>query len=225
MESEIKDRFEQLITKGQKIIDEWPKASRDGLRFWSPDDVVPNVQSWIQSSANLLDIVIPSNRPMLKGLQDILNDNHYVSGTSVPSHTVQKILGLLQSAYEEINLGLFKKIEYAVMAETFDDFLDHAFSFHKAGKKIEAAVLSSVVLEDTLKKIALKNDVNPKGKSLEDIVDELAKKEVFNAVKAKRIKSENAIRNHALHAEWEEFDIKQVGEQIKSIQSLIEDYL
>ena len=48
-------------------------------------------------------------------------------------------------------------------------------------------------------------------KSLDPLIDELVKNEVITPVKAKRIKGFAAVRNHALHAEWEEFDIKDVG--------------
>lgn len=41
------------------------------------------------------------------------------------------------------------------------------------------------------------------------------KKNVFTSVKSKRIKSFIAITNKALHAQWDELDIRDVGELIK----------
>ncbi len=224
MESEVIDRFEHLIEKGKAIIAAFPRDEY-GLNYWSEDVNVPNIQSWIQSSANLISIVAPSDRPIFASLNNVINDQNYVTGTSVPGHTVQKIQGLLEATYEEMKLGFFKKLEYIVVAETLDDFLDHAVKFHKSNKKIEAAVLSSIVLEDSVKKIAKKNDVDGKGKSLDELIDDLVKNEVLTGVKGKRVKGICGVRNHALHAEWDEFDIKDVGEQIKGVQNLIEEFL
>jgi hypothetical protein len=133
--------------------------------------------------------------------------------------------GVLNSALEEWKAGLLRKIEYIVVAETFDDFLDHATQFHKGNKKIESSVLASVVLEDTVKKIANKNDIDPKGLSLEILINELIKKDVFTPVKAKRIKGFASVRNHSLHAEWEKFDIQDVGGLIKGTRELIDQFL
>jgi polyhydroxyalkanoate synthesis regulator phasin len=47
--------------------------------------------------------------------------------------------------------------------------------------------------------------IKNKGKSLESLIDDLVKVGVFTDVKAKRVKSFARIRNHALHAEWDEF--------------------
>ena len=75
------------------------------------------------------------------------------------------------------------------------------------------------------KKISQKNELTEKGKSLEIIIDELTKKNIFTPVKAKRIKGYAAIRNKALHAQWDDFDIRDVGELTKGTRELIETYL
>ena len=86
-------------------------------------------------------------------------------------------------------------------------------------------MLASAVLEDSIKRIAVKNQVDPKGLSLEPLIDELAKRSVFSPVKTKRIKSFAGVRNHALHAEWEKLDLKDVGAQIAGIRELLDEHL
>lgn len=135
------------------------------------------------------------------------------------------MLGLLQSVQLEAQAGLLIKLEDQVVATAFDDFLDHAAQYHKSGKIKEAAVLASAVLEDTVKRIAVKSNIDPVGLSLEPLIDELAKQSVFTAVKAKRLKSFSAVRNHALHAEWDKLDIKDVGAQISGLRELLDEHL
>ena len=73
---------------------------------------------------------------------------------------------------------------------------------------MESSVLASAVLENTVKKICKKNGIETSGKSLEVLIDELARADLLLQVKVKRTKTSAGVRNHALHAEWEEFDIK-----------------
>jgi uncharacterized protein YutE (UPF0331/DUF86 family) len=141
------------------------------------------------------------------------------------SHSYWHRGGLLASTREEYEHGLLGKIEYIVAAATFDDFLDHATSYHKANKKIEASVMASAVLEDTVKKIAAKAGLSVSGTSLEPLIDELVKSGTFTPVKAKRVKAFAAVRNHALHAEWDRFDIRDVGELIAGTRELLETFL
>ncbi|MCH8027331.1 MAG: hypothetical protein IID63_04330 [candidate division Zixibacteria bacterium] len=133
--------------------------------------------------------------------------------------------GILDSLEQEWEWGFLGHMEYVYVAETFDQFLDIAQDYHKANKKIESAVLASAVLEDTIKKICKKNKIDVKSKTLDPLVDELVKRNVVTTVKAKRIKSHTAIRNHALHADWDEFDIEDVGSMIKGIRELIDQKL
>ena len=142
----------------------------------------------------------------------------------IASDSIKKIFGLLNSAFIEWKEGFLERIEFVVAAETFDNFLDHSEDYHKANKKNEASVLASAVLEDTLKKIALKYSIS-QDQSLEPLIDEFTKNDIFTPVKAKKYKSYVGIRNSALHARWDEFDIKDVGFLIKGIKELIEDYL
>lgn len=140
----------------------------------------------------------------------------------VPYHTVQKLLGLLQSVFEEMKHGLMKKAEYVFVASTFDEFLDHASEFHKAGKKIESSVLASAVFEDAVRRLAMKMTVEQAGRALDAVIDDLTKCGAVTQVKAKRWKSYAGVRNSALHAQWEDFDIRDVGEMIKGTREIIE---
>ncbi len=143
----------------------------------------------------------------------------------IPLSVVEKVLGLLQSVQLEAQAGLLTKLEDQVVATAFDDFLDHASDYHKSGKIKEAAVLASAVLEDTVKRIAIKSGIETANLSLDPLIDNLTKLDVITQVKAKRLKAYAAIRNHALHAEWEKLDLKDIGAQISGLRELLDDHL
>lgn len=170
---------------------------------------IPLYQTWLSSVSNLILLVARKDSHYLDEYKRLITNENMAMG--IPSRVVLKMFGLLNSAREEWSGGMLRDIEYVIAAETFDDFLDHADSYHKAGKKIESSVLASAVLEDTIKKIAVKNSIEARGRTLDPLIDDLKAAGVFTPVKAKRAKAYAGIRNKALHAEWEDFDIKDVG--------------
>ena len=222
MKKEIEQRFEDLSSDGQGLTNRIP-MDKYSPEYWIPEERIPEYQKWIGSAANLIRLIDQPKGTFVIECEKILNDPDIKTG--LPSRVVYKMKGLLDSVHDEWRRGFLRKIEHIFIAEAFDDFLDHASFYHKGNKKIESSILASAVLEDTMKRIARKNGIKNKGKSLEPLIDDLVKVGVFTPVKAKRVKSFAGIRNHALHAEWDEFDIKDVGELITGVRELIDSFL
>ena len=218
MNTQISERFEELICNGEELV----KALRIGDHY-AVEERMAEYQAWIMSCANLVKLVAYRDSYFIQECDKLLNNEHLEYG--IPQNLVKRLLGLMQSMKSEWDQNLIGQIEYIIVAETFDDFLDHAASYHKGNKKMEASVLASVVLEDTIKKIAKKKGLDPSGLSLEQLMDELVILNEFTGVKAKRVKGYAGVRNKAVHAEWDEFDIRDVGDLIKGTRELIEDYL
>jgi len=224
MKEKISQRFEELIKEGQDLVQQLPMWNEDVYQSHIDCRKVYKYQSWLMSSVNLLHLIAKKDNPYLVECENLSEKGLYGNKGLSPSGFA-RMQGILLSSKEEWERGLLGEVEYIVAAETFDDFLDNAEQYHKANKHQESAILASAVLEDTIKKIALKNSVDFKGKSLDPIIDELVKSDIITQVKAKRIKAHIGVRNKADHANWDEFDIKDVGEMIKGIRELIEDYL
>lgn len=218
MKEIIEQRFNELIIEGKSLVDR-----TDTKEHFIPRGTIHSAQAWLSSCCNLIQMVAPIDSFHFKESNKIMNHEHM--NTGIPTLVIAKIMGLFLSTFVEWSKGTLGQIEYIVAAETFDDFIDHSSSYHKSNKKIEASILASTVLEDTVKKIAIKNSLPVKGISLEPLIECLIVAGVFNQVKGKRLKAYAGTRNKAFHAEWEEFDIKDVGEMIKGIRELIENYL
>jgi hypothetical protein len=218
----IDSRFTSLIAEGDTLVRRIPRGEH-GLDYWVRSDTVPEYHAWLASVANLIDVVSPHTGTYRSQVQKILAHENMPNG--IPSTVVQQMHGVLKGANADWNAGTLRRIEFVVAAATFDDFLDHAALYHKGGKKIEASVLASAVLEDAVKKVAGKAGISTSGESLEQLIDALVAGEIFTSVKAKRIKSWAGVRNLALHAEWESFDIKDVGMMIDGIRELLDTHL
>ena len=216
MQEHVLKRIEELIVRGNVTIRSNPKGD-----YWMSD--VVSVQSWMTSAANAIQQVAPVGSFFREELDRLMTNDQLKGG--IPENVVAKVLGVLQSVQLEAQAGLLVKLEDQVVATAFDDFLDRASDYHKSGKLKEAAVLASAILEDTVKRIAVKNQLDPEGLSLDPLIDELAKRSVFSSVKTKRVKSFAGVRNHALHAEWDKLDLKDVGAQIAGVRELLDEHL
>lgn len=222
MEAQILERLTALTETGRKLLGQ-RGSDGDHPQYWVGDHLIPEAQAWITSVASLATLLAPPGSYFLDEVKRITSNENLKAG--VPWSSVQKVLGLLLSLNEEARQGLLRKIEYAVFATAFDDFLDHAEAFHKGNMAREAGVLAAIVLEDTIKRIAAKNNILSAGLSLEQLVDALVNAQVFTLVKAKRVKAYAGVRNPALHAEWDKFDIRDAGELIAGTRELIEHFL
>ena len=222
MKNTIAERFDFLLNEGEELVKALP-LSGTRSQMSAPKGKEPIYRSWLMSSANLIQSITQPGSYFIQQVDKIFNDGQLAY--FVPTRIAQQMYGLLRAAKNEWDQGLLRKIEYVFIAETFDDFLDHAAKYHKGNKKIEASVLACAVLEDTLKKISSKNEIVKSGLSLEQLIDELVKESVFTPVKSKRVKGYSGVRNSALHAEWDEFDISDVGQLIKGVRELIDEFL
>jgi adenine-specific DNA-methyltransferase len=122
------------------------------------------------------------------------------------------------------------KMNIPVKANTI--FLD----FEKAQKKVleekdkdEGARILRIVLEKTIQKITQQNKMsifkeNNKEEKIAILNDNLYNSKVFRKVQWEENKTYLAIGNHASHGEYGEYDLKQVENFYKHIQSLFNDF-
>lgn len=141
------------------------------------------------------------------------------------------VLNLLHGIEENINNGLFQKLENKVSAVIFDDFLDAAELYLEKNMKIQSSVIVSVVFEDTIKNICRKNNLIVREKnrdrdnSLETLINALTSANVFDKPTSNLGKAAASLRNYALHSNWENIEEATVRQILLFNRNLISKYL
>src|SRR3990172_5575227 len=157
MNDDIEKRINELLDRGKKLLTRI-KIYEGELNYWCDENDIPEFQAWLASAVNILNVAATPDSFFQKECTRLVS--HDDLKRSVPTHIVQKLTGLLSSILEESNLGLLKRAEYIFTANTFDDFLEHASEYHKAGKKIESSILASAVFEDAVRKLGTEKHTN-----------------------------------------------------------------
>jgi hypothetical protein len=139
--------------------------------------------------------------------------------------------GILEALKEAYSYGYFTTVNELITADLFSDFLEMAENFLSQGDlyKHPAAFLIGGVLEEHLRKLAVKNEIsitkdNGKFRHAEDINVDLRKKGVYSENEKQSISAWLSLRNDVDHAHWEKITSEKVDIMLKDIRRIINQY-
>ena len=178
---------------------------------------------WQAEFAILLNELIPRGHPL-----EVKYQQYAKHGSNVGS--LQEMLSLLRGVKSGYEKGLFNRVPLMIRADLAADYLEQAEMLMEKGYHVPSAVLAGAVLEDALRKLCGENNVptesdNGKRKTIEPMVNDLARKQVFNTAKAQEIKGWAALRNNAAHGDGDKNDPGAVERMIEGVRSFVGDYL
>jgi uncharacterized protein YutE (UPF0331/DUF86 family) len=132
------------------------------------------------------------------------------------------LIGHIRQVSDALDRDLLIRLSDEITAADFSSFLDHARYYHQEGKKMESSVIAAAVYEDTIRRLAEKYGIDRTGK-VDSIISSLKRQGILSGVDAQKLRYYAGIRNSALHAAWEEFEIADVGDLIGGVETLIRD--
>lgn len=142
---------------------------------------------------------------------------------------------LLTRIKEDVMDGWLTDVKSLLSAELFSNFLDMAEHLIDENYKDAAAVIIGGVLEENLRILCTKNEIDVftidaktnkhKNKNAENLNVDLCKKGVYNTVVQKSITSWLAIRNNAAHCHYGEYDLPQVKNLLSSVTDFTTKFL
>lgn len=92
--------------------------------------------------SNVIELVVSDPNSGYRRSADAIRDHEY--GYVIP-RGVGELVELLSNLLKDAKAGLVSSVADYARAEVFDDFLDHAKSYLKEGKRKEAGVIAGVV--------------------------------------------------------------------------------
>ena len=160
-ESTIGRRLAELVADGEKLLASLPDTYIVGVFDRTA------CLAWLLSVVNLLEIArLPDSRYRQEARRLLPKADH-----AITLEICANMLGILKSAESEWRNGLITTLEFHFVGMAFEDFLKHAAAYNEQGRKMEAAILASAVLEDTVKRLCRKNNIDSDGKGLDSLIN------------------------------------------------------
>ncbi|HUN06407.1 MAG TPA: hypothetical protein PLQ56_07390 [Aggregatilineales bacterium] len=153
------------------------------------------------------------------------------------SSSVEFINGILIGLNKDYEAGLLDNLTEILEAEVASDYMGQAEQLLGEGVSgqydyVPAAVLAGAVLEDAFRRLCQRqtppiDTLKPNGekKTLDPLITDLQKANIFNKAKADQLRSWAKTRNYAAHGEFTEFNRSEVEAMIVGVKAFIADYM
>ena len=222
LDARVRKRFAELVNEGESLVERFG----EGVDNWY---VVDHFR-FTMSVKNLVRVICKGsgsieNLEYIKSLEN--TDNKTTAGTI--------LLGVLRSLKDDYESGMLDDSSWSIETNVTYDFMEQVNRLLGGERNdydhVPAAVLAGAVLEDALRRLCqrqtppIETESNGKPKTLDLLISDLQKSNVFNKPKAAQLRSWASIRNSAAHGKFKEFDRAQVEQMIPGIETFLADYL
>jgi len=194
--SKLLGQIDTILTKFPSIKQSW-YSSRMGGGF---KDTI-GYEALITECYQIMVHIYPGRHPSIQ--RTIYAINH------ASLHSLKQIEGILHGTKSNLESGLLDELTSKILLDIKGDFLNSANKLVDEGQKDPAAVLAAIVLEDSLKRLALKNGLEKlESKEMSVVANSLLSKGIIEKTTNQSIQSFKALRNAALHAQWSEVSVE-----------------
>lgn len=211
------ERANQLLDKAQKVVG--TRRSNSSEHVFAPATVDSSLfHEWKNNTQNFISLVCGETSPYYK---------NFVEGVknAFPGE-LERGIGILKALKEDIEQGYLARIKDLVSAEIFTDFIEMAQHLLDSDYKDSAASLVGAVLENGLRQIAQKHNVDIKsGDDIGSLNTKLADKEVYNRLIQKQIQAWKAIRDSADHGKFNDYKAGDVKSMLEGVQRFLTENL
>jgi hypothetical protein len=177
------------------------------------------VQELITSAHAAIERLAPPESPYLTNCASAINE------ATNNQYQLEWLMGIVEALRHDYAADALTPIQELIRAEVFDDFLEMAEHLMELAYKDPAAVLIGGVLEQHLRKLALRASIdtesNGKAKKADTLNSELASGKVYDKLDQKSVTSWLDLRNKAAHAEYSSYSMEQVKLLLLGVRDFI----
>ncbi len=211
-DAKLVEQIERVLAKFPAVAASWyttnmVSAFRDAVAY----------HALVTESIALINFVYGSGHA-----QAVLFSTNIRRGTLA---RLQEAEGVLLGTIESIRHGLLDDIRTQILLDVQGDFLDSSRNALESGAKDVAAALACVVLEDSVKRLAIKSGLeNLADKDFNSVVIGLLKADVITKTTKGALLGYTDLRNSALHAQWHEVSADPVRALLHYLPAFIEQH-
>lgn len=229
------DSLMQDIEALEQIVEQSSKGQR---RIGVPPELI---QAKLPLQGNLFDVLRARFINLLSFLyQSHPHFSHQIDDIRSLESTVKDgntLVGAIKAFKADYESGVLDSLANVIEADIISDYMGQAEQLLGEGVAgqydyVPAAVLAGAVLENALRTLCQRQSppidvTKPNGspKTLDPLIADLQRVNVFNKAKADQLRAWAKIRNYAAHGEFTEFKRSEVEAMIGGIQNFIADYL
>jgi len=221
----LKDEIDQLVRLGEELTREASK-SHSGLG----PDYITRASTWLTKIGQIIKTLCSEDSQYYKNYVEIKKKKSFeIMHSSYYDH-VCVMYGIIKAIQDDYEKGLLVNFRQLLQAEIFADFLEMGEYLLREGYKDAAAVIIGSVLEDALRKLALRHGIDPlkqdgSHKTIEPLNMELSRADVYDRLVQKQVTSWGDLRNKAAHGHYDEYDTREVQMMLLFVQKFCSDYL
>ncbi len=204
-------RVDKLIAEGYRLREEWRGLSGRAER--NREEAVRSRARWLLSCNNFFEVC------ELRRYGGRFEEME-VGGWQHPCDVFARLIGILESARDEIKEGLVFKVRHLLHADLFSSLVEQADELLQTGHKIPAAVLGRIVIERWLGDEAEKAGVGlSEGEKASVVNDRLKKEGAFSTLRWRQVQGSLDVGNLAAHGKMDEFEDADVRRMVEFIRA------
>ena len=220
----IEKEIDELVSMGEDIM-QLAQGASNALE----GAALAKVSMWVTRIGHIIKKLYGTDSQHYLNYQSTINMHQFYTIHSNYWSQVPVISGIIQAIKHEFRNNLINNIRRLIQADVFSDFLEMGEYLMEEGYKDAAAVIIGSVLEDSLRKLALSNDIevikqNGKPLTLEPLNAVLGKAEVYDKLTQKQITSWGELRNKAAHGHYDNYQKEQVQMMLLFVQQFCSSY-
>lgn len=205
------DRLHALIEEGKNLVAKSRKSEAGGSYIPHPVEV----EAWHVKTRNILLTLFGEDKAHYQ-----LYESYMVSKDSNNAYRVNRVVGLLTGALDDLENGFLQGQEFIVAGEVFDSVLEQAKFLNSGNYKDPAAVLTRVVLEDALKRLAKDTGIDDSQKASK-LNDDLKSAGKYSQPQWRRIQAMLDVGNAAAHGKFNTFTESDVTLMIEDVERFL----
>jgi len=216
VKEKIIERIDQLLQKAERVKATYTPNPPNVIGFPTLDEDA--FLEWKSNTEQLITLVAGANSVYHKNFIESVKRGHR-------GH-VDSGIGILRALKEDLQGGFLDNIKGLVIAEVFADFLDMASHLLESGYKDSAASLVGAVLEDGLRKIATKHNIQVKNNDdIGSLNTKIADQDIYNRLAQRQIQTWKALRDSADHGKFNEYKAEDVEDVLNGVRRFLTEQL